>query len=76
MHTKSPTLLQSFCDEMEAFIARTGITPTEFGERAMNDGAFVFDLRAGRVPRVDTIDRVRAFMAARASASTTTEDAA
>lgn len=50
--------------EIEAFIERAGMTATAFGVEAVNDPSFVFRVRRGRNVKADTIDRVRAFMAA------------
>lgn len=47
---------------VEAFIAREGISPTSFGKNAVNDPAFVRDLREGRELRKKTRDRVFAFL--------------
>ena len=49
--------------EIDNYIALTGITPTEFGVRAIKDPNLYRHLKAGRIPRLPTIDRVRAFMA-------------
>ena len=57
------TVLQDFRDRVEAFIARTGMTPSGFGKLACNDGSFVEDLRQGsREVRLSTIDKVDKFM--------------
>ena len=48
---------------IELFLRRSGETPTAFGQAAMNDPAFVRDLRRGRQPRPNTEERVRAFLA-------------
>lgn len=56
------SLVESFRAEVEAFLARTKMQPTKFGEAAVSDPNFVFDLRKGRSARADTIDRVRGFM--------------
>ncbi len=58
MHAQARQLLA----EIHAYLARTGLDPTRFGLRALNDGHFVPRLQAGRQPRLDTIDKVRAFM--------------
>lgn len=49
--------------QVEAFIARHGLSPTTFGLWAMNDSRFVFDLRSGRTCFVKTMRRVYQFMA-------------
>jgi hypothetical protein len=48
--------------EIDAFLLRAGWNDYEFGIRVMNDKAFLHRLRRGRSIRLDTIDKVRAFM--------------
>ncbi|MGY3609902.1 MULTISPECIES: hypothetical protein [unclassified Bradyrhizobium] len=48
--------------EIDAFIEREGITATEFGWRAIKDPNLYRSLRKGRNPRLETMDRIRAFM--------------
>lgn len=50
--------------EVEKFLRISAIPPTRFGRQAMGDPRFVFDLRNGREPRPDTINRVLAFLEA------------
>ena len=50
--------------EVEKFLRRSNIAPTRFGREAMGDPRFVFDLRNGRDPRPETINRVRAYLEA------------
>jgi len=45
------------------FLADSGMEPTTFGEKAMNDGNFVRDLRKGREARRRTRERVERFIA-------------
>ena len=49
-------------DEIDRFLAKTGMKPTRFGILAANDPRLVFDLRAGREPRSATMRRVTEFM--------------
>ena len=63
------TLLQSFQAELnafraevEGFLASSGTKPTTFGVTAVGDPRFVFDLRDGRQPGPEMIDKVRQFM--------------
>ncbi len=49
-------------EEIERFIARTGMTPTAFGKLAVNNGRLVGDLRRGRDIRLSTVERIRAFI--------------
>lgn len=53
---------EEFLQAIEAFLERTGLTPSRFGTQAVKDPNFVFDLRAGRMPRLDMAQRVLAFM--------------
>lgn len=48
--------------EIDAFLAEASMSPTAFGQRALNDPAFVPNLRAGRDPKWSTVERVREFM--------------
>ena len=55
--------------EIEAFMERTGMSPTAFGRRALNDGNFIPRLEQGRAPSLGTIDRVRKFIAQNSKAA-------
>ena len=55
---------QSFTDDVEKFLKRTGVEPTIFGREALGDPSFVFDLRKGRSPSARTMDKVREWMSA------------
>jgi hypothetical protein len=50
--------------EVEKFLRQNGTPPTRFGREAMSDPRFVFDLRNGRDPRPETVERVRAYLEA------------
>jgi hypothetical protein len=50
---------------IERYLRETETPPTRFGREAVGDPRFVFDLRLGREPRVQTIRKVRAFLDAR-----------
>jgi hypothetical protein len=50
---------------IERYLRETETPPTRFGREAVGDPRFVFDLRLGREPRIQTIRRVRAFLDAR-----------
>ena len=55
---------QSMAEEIEDFLAETGMLPTHFGRDAMRDPRFVSDMRKGRrelLPR--TANKVRSQMA-------------
>ena len=48
--------------EIDEFLAETGMTQTRFGLEAMNNSSFVRQLRNGHSVTLRTMDRVRSFM--------------
>ena len=50
--------------EVEKYLRNRRIAPTRFGRDAVGDPRFVFDLRNGREPRPQTVERVRAYLEA------------
>lgn len=50
--------------EVEKFLRASEISAARFGRDAMRDPRFVFDLRKGREPRLETVSRVRAYLEA------------
>jgi predicted transcriptional regulator len=54
--------LQAFRNEVESFLRRANVRPTQFGKDSVNDPNFVRNLRAGRSPSLSTVDRVLAFI--------------
>jgi hypothetical protein len=50
--------------EIERFLAKTGMAPTSFGDRALGDPSLVNNLRNGRELRFRTLMKVKSFMAA------------
>jgi hypothetical protein len=50
--------------EVENFLRRREVAPTRFGRDVVGDPRFVFDLRNGREPRPQTVERVRAYLEA------------
>lgn len=48
--------------EIDVFIKREGMTPTEFGWQSISDPNLYRSLKAGRNPRLETMDRIRAFL--------------
>lgn len=50
---------------IERYLRKSGVTPTRFGRDAVGDPRFVMDLRNGREPRAQTIDRVSRYLSAR-----------
>lgn len=56
------TDLERFKNEVERYLTRKGMNPTQFGKLFAGDPRFVFQLRTGREPRVSTQERVRRAM--------------
>jgi hypothetical protein len=56
------TFREQFVERVEAFLARSGMRPTDFGREALGDPGFITHLRRGRSPSLDTADRVTAFI--------------
>ena len=56
------SLTKQFERRAVAFLRRTRLTPSEFGERALGDRTFCGDVRRGRSPTLATADRILAFM--------------
>lgn len=56
------TQAEAFLAEIDAFLLRTGMSPSAFGRAAINDPNFVGDLRKGRMPGLGLVDRIRDFI--------------
>ncbi len=56
------SLTKEFERRVAAFLRRTGLSPSEFGARAVGDRSFLGDLQRGRSPKLATVDRVLAFI--------------
>ena len=56
-----PTIADLIRD-IDAFIGRHGMTPTDFGWEAIGDRNLYRHLKKGRNPRFPTLDRIRTFM--------------
>lgn len=62
--------LEAFKTTVETFIAERNMTPTHFGKLFAGDPLFVFQLREGREPRMQTRKRIlEAMDAAEANAA-------
>ena len=48
--------------QIDAFLKRTGMSPTAFGEKAMNERGFVKRLRGGSDLRTATMEKIQDFM--------------
>src|SRR5512144_1090660 len=55
---------QELLQEISDFCRETGLAESTFGRRAVNDGKLASRLRNGGRITTDTLDRIRAFMAA------------
>lgn len=49
--------------EIELLLAETGLSPSQFGRKAMGDPRLIADLRRGRELRPCSEERLRLFMA-------------
>ena len=58
------SIAEQLLDEIDAYLAETGMPPTRFGIEAVNDGHLIRDLKDGVSIGARKIDRVREFMAA------------
>ena len=54
--------VRKLLDEISAYRARNNLDKTKFGILAANDGHLIPRLQSGRLPRLTTIDKVRAYM--------------
>lgn len=53
-------------EQIEAYLMRSGVSPSTFGRLAVGDPRFVGDLKAGRKLRRGTRERVNAYLSNRA----------
>ena len=53
---------------IEAYLKRSGVSPTRFGREAVRDPKLVHDLRCGRTPRPTSKRRIEAFLDAHEAA--------
>lgn len=56
-------MMTEFKKEVESFLKETGMKPSGFGRKALNDPGFVFRLRDGAECRESTVVKVRKAMA-------------
>ncbi len=54
--------VRKLLDEINAYRVKHGLDRTKFGILATNDGHLIPRLQSGRLPRLTTIDKVRAYM--------------
>ena len=62
MFTSMATLDTDIRQRVLDHLARSGISARRFGKEALADSGFVASLKRGRRPRLDTADKVLAFM--------------
>ena len=55
-------LMTDLRDAVRAFLDQTGMAPARLGAEVMGDPSFVQRLMRGRVPRLDTADKLLAFL--------------
>jgi len=53
---------QKLTDQIDLFLATTGMSPTMFGKQAANDSALLFDMANGRAIKTRTVDKIKNFM--------------
>lgn len=70
----SPT--QILLSDIEAFLSNSRMKPSTFGHEAVGDPNFVRNLRKGREPRFNTVQRVKGFIETHAAHSEESESAA
>ncbi|RAP39661.1 hypothetical protein BYZ73_19265 [Rhodovulum viride] len=68
-------MMSAFRNEIEAFLAESGMKPSTLGREVLNDPGFVARIRKGGECRPSTIDKVRREIEVLRRA-TPTEDAA
>ncbi|MBX9659054.1 MAG: hypothetical protein K2X00_10840 [Nitrospiraceae bacterium] len=49
-------------EEIDAFLRKTGISPTRFGEETCNERGLISRLRRGGGLTLDSYDRIKAYM--------------
>jgi hypothetical protein len=48
--------------DVERFLHGANFSAARFGREAMGDPRFVFDLRKGREPRAETVEKVQSYL--------------
>ena len=56
------TSSESFKSLVEDYLIKTGMTATAFGRTVLKDPNFVFQLRAGRLPKLGIVDKVEKYI--------------
>ena len=55
-------IFRDFCEAIRIFLTQTGMSSTRLGTEALGDPTFMHHLMKGRIPRIDTADRLLAYM--------------
>lgn len=55
-------MVKDLLDQIEDYRAKAAISKTRFGKQVAKDGNFVFRLERGRLSKLTTLDRVKAFI--------------
>ena len=63
------TLEGQFISRVSAFLGRSGVSPTAFGQMAVGDPNLMRQIGRGRSPSLRTADRILAFIAEHDGAS-------
>lgn len=58
----NPFEMGNFLARVERFLAETGMAPARLGKEVLGDFGFVRQLRKGRSPRLNTVEKVDFFM--------------
>lgn len=53
---------ETFLKSIETYLTASGMSATGFGRQVLRDPMFVFELRSGRSPGLDIVERVVGFM--------------
>ena len=55
-------MVNELLTEIHAYCAKAGLNRTQFGLKVMNDGHYIRRLEGGRMPEIQTIEKVRDYM--------------
>lgn len=74
MYRKNPIWVlgmsyEDFITTVETYLEKSGMSPSTFGHRALNDPGFIAGLKDGREPRRATRQKVVDFIAAEQAAA-------
>lgn len=59
--------IETLLTEVDGYLAKTGMAPSTFGRKTVNDGKCIDRLRSGGRAWPETIDAIRQFMASNPS---------